>query len=164
MALADAVDLLGVEAGASLRDPLTDLLERMARLATGNGLWLQVPDRPDVSGNYEESSASAMIAYASLPAGRNRLWSEGEAVGVKALESLISRLQVDGAGRLRLTGICQVAGLGGTNGRRDGTAAYYLSEPIVADDPKGVGPFLMAEAEWIDLVRKVRAGEPQPVP
>ena len=31
--------------------------------------------------------------------------------------------------------------------RRDGSVAYYLSEPVVADDAKGVGPYLMALSE-----------------
>jgi unsaturated rhamnogalacturonyl hydrolase len=30
---------------------------------------------------------------------------------------------------------------------RDGTYEYYVSEPIVADDYKGVGPFIMAAHE-----------------
>ena len=30
---------------------------------------------------------------------------------------------------------------------RDGTYEYYMSEPIVKDDAKGVGPFLLAYTE-----------------
>ena len=52
----------------------------------------------------------------------------------------------DGAGRPSLNGICQVAGLGG-NARRDGSFSYYISEPVVADDYKGLGPFIMAALE-----------------
>ncbi len=47
-----------------------------------------------------------------------------------------------------LTGICQVAGLGGSPRKdgtpRDGSFGYYVSEPVVADDYKGVGPFILA--------------------
>ena len=55
-------------------------------------------------------------------------------------------------GKLSLDGICLVAGLGPeSNPKRDGTVAYYFSEPIVKDDAKGVGPFLLAYSEWKNL-------------
>ena len=31
---------------------------------------------------------------------------------------------------------------------RRGDFAYYLSEPIIDNDPKGVGPFIWASLEW----------------
>ena len=49
-------------------------------------------------------------------------------------------------GALQLGGICLVAGLGGAT-RRDGSLAYYFSEPIVENDAKGVGPLLLAYTE-----------------
>ncbi|MEM5582597.1 hypothetical protein WNZ15_09065 [Roseibium sp. AS2] len=46
-----------------------------------------------------------------------------------------------------MTGICEVAGLGGFEGTyRDGTSGYYLSKPVVDDDSKGVGPLMMCAA------------------
>ncbi|PJN94458.1 di-trans,poly-cis-decaprenylcistransferase, partial [Amaricoccus sp. HAR-UPW-R2A-40] len=51
-------------------------------------------------------------------------------------------------GGLEFGGIVHVAGLGGFGSvYRDGTPAYYLTEPVVADDAKGVGPLMMASAE-----------------
>ena len=51
-------------------------------------------------------------------------------------------------GKLSLGGICLVAGLGPASDlRRDGTFEYYMSEPIVEDDAKGVGPLLLAYTE-----------------
>ncbi len=47
---------------------------------------------------------------------------------------------------MQLCGICLVAGLGGAT-RRDGSLAYYFSEPIVENDAKGVGPLLLAYTE-----------------
>lgn len=35
--------------------------------------------------------------------------------------------------------------------KRDGSVAYYLSEKVVADDPKGVGAYMMATAQKIML-------------
>ena len=51
-------------------------------------------------------------------------------------------------GALQLGGICLVAGLGGAT-RRDGSLAYYFSEPIVENDAKGVGPLVLAYTEMI---------------
>ena len=49
---------------------------------------------------------------------------------------------------MSLGGICLVAGFGGKN-NRSGTYDYYMSEPIVEDDAKGVGPFLLAYTEML---------------
>ena len=48
-----------------------------------------------------------------------------------------------------MEGICLVAGLGPDhNTRRDGSVEYYLSEPVVSNDAKGVGPFILAYTEY----------------
>ena len=49
---------------------------------------------------------------------------------------------------MNLGGICLVAGLGPEdNPRRDGSFEYYMSEPVVENDAKGVGPLLLAYTE-----------------
>lgn len=61
---------------------------------------------------------------ASGPAGRGR-----EGSGRKAFESLLDKKLVQGTdGKTHLTDICWVAGLG-PGEKRDGSVAYYLSEP-----------------------------------
>ena len=37
------------------------------------------------------------------------------------------------------------------NKRRDGSYAYYLSEPVRDNDGKGIGPFIWASLEMEDL-------------
>ena len=65
----------------------------------------------------------------------------------KAYRGLVEqKLQEDPSGELHLTGICKVAGLGGTP-YRDGSYEYYVSEPAAADDFKGVGSFILASME-----------------
>ena len=44
-------------------------------------------------------------------------------------------------------GHLSVAGLGGMGTRRDGTYSYYISEPIVENDGKGIGPLVLAFTE-----------------
>ena len=53
-------------------------------------------------------------------------------------------------GLINLNKICFVAGLGGKancHGKRDGSFSYYISEPIVCNEPKGLGPFILAASE-----------------
>lgn len=115
------------------------------------GLILQIIDRPDLPGNYTESSGSVMAAAAIMKAVRLGLLLEEKylGVGIDMFESVCRhKLYAGSDGVTRLQDICHVAGLG-PGEKRDGSVAYYLSEPISADDAKGVGPFLMAYAEYI---------------
>jgi unsaturated rhamnogalacturonyl hydrolase len=60
----------------------------------------------------------------------------------------------DGEGKWSLTKCCQVAGLGFTNAAghpRDGSFDYYVNEPVVDNDLKGVGPFILAGIELQQL-------------
>jgi len=41
-----------------------------------------------------------------------------------------------------------VAGLGDSNGKpRNGTYEYYISEPVVQDDAKGIAPLVLSYSE-----------------
>ncbi|HLP69392.1 MAG TPA: glycoside hydrolase family 88 protein, partial [Rhizobium sp.] len=161
MALVDALTLLPHdEATASLRLATRLLLQEIIARQRPSALWMQVLDAPALEGNYEESSASAMFAYALLRAARLGLmepeWTKAAAAaGRRSLEALLSnRLVADEQGVTRFTTIVRVAGLGGFEGHdRDGTPGYYLSEPVVSDDAKGVGPLMMAFAEGLQSAR-----------
>ena len=98
--------------------------------------------------NYLETSGSALFAYAVLKGVRlGYLPKRYAAYGEKAFYGTCDRhLGVGADGALQLGGICLVAGLGGAT-RRDGSLAYYFSEPIVENDAKGVGPLLLAYTE-----------------
>jgi unsaturated rhamnogalacturonyl hydrolase len=47
---------------------------------------------------------------------------------------------------LSLDRIVAVSGLGGKQ-QRNGSFEYYVSEPVVANDYKGLGPFILASLE-----------------
>lgn len=154
MALVDTLAILPEDAATkALRTRTRSVLLAILQHQQESGLWLQVLDTPDLVGNYEETSASAMFAYASLVACRLQLLEPEETRRLdnsarRALDALLGTRFLEEDGLVRLTGICQVAGLGALSGPyRDGTPAYYLSEPVVADDAKGVGPLMMAVAE-----------------
>jgi len=62
----------------------------------------------------------------------------------------------DADGRWSLTQCCSVAGLGGSpsGGKmRDGSFDYYVGEPVVSNDLKGIGPFILAGIELDELTR-----------
>lgn len=112
-------------------------------------MWYQVPDKGDREGNYLETSGSAMMSCAIMKAVRlgylpERYW----AYGAKGFEGIQKRYLKEKDGELSLGGICLVAGLGGKD-RRDGSFEYYMSEPVVENEAKGVAPFLLAYTEWI---------------
>jgi unsaturated rhamnogalacturonyl hydrolase len=47
---------------------------------------------------------------------------------------------------MSLERIVAVSGLGGKQ-QRNGSFEYYISEPVVSNDYKGVGPFILASLE-----------------
>jgi unsaturated rhamnogalacturonyl hydrolase len=52
----------------------------------------------------------------------------------------------DGDGLVNLGSCCAVAGLGGKD-NRSGDYDYYINERICSNDPKGIGPLVMASLE-----------------
>ncbi len=112
------------------------------------GLWMQVTDKLGAKGNYPEASASCMFVYALAKGVRLGLLDESYLVAAKKGYAGILKTFVETApdGNLALNGTVSVGGLGGTP-YRDGSYAYYLSEPIRKNDLKGVGPFILASVE-----------------
>ena len=116
-----------------------------------SGMLWQVPNQVGREGNYPETSGSAMVAYFYLKGARLGILDKSYApVGAKIFQSICDRYLTETDGKLNLGGICLVAGLGPENNRRrDGTYEYYISEPIVENDAKGLAPFLMCYTELL---------------
>ena len=148
-------DLCGIFPNGKDRDEtgtiLSDLMESLARcMDPETGLYWQVVDQGGRKGNYLESSGSAMVACAMLKGARLGILDSRYAVlGRKTFEGLVNRL-VWKDGQPELGGICLVAGLGPEdNRRRDGSYEYYISEPVVENDAKGVAPFVLCYTEML---------------
>ncbi len=138
-----------------------------------SGVWYQVMDSPEREGNYLESTCSAMFAYTLLKAYRKGYLGEKyRDAGMKAYNGILKNfIRVNADKTISLTSCCSVAGLGPgislqveealhrinpkskakENTRRDGSYAYYLSEPVRDNDAKGVGPFIWASLEMEQL-------------
>ena len=155
MALVDCVDAMAEQLYEHRRTLMDLFLEAVRGILPyadpETGLFYQVIDRADVSGNYLETSGSAMVAYAVMKGVRLGLLDPERylAPGLKAFRSLVGRKLVLGPdGQWHLNDICITAGLG-PGEKRDGSVAYYLGEQVGSDDAKGVGPLMMAWSEYI---------------
>ena len=72
------------------------------------------------------------------------------ALGRKTMNGILDRYVTFEDGKMELGGICLVAGLGPEKDRRrDGSYEYYISEPVVKNDAKGVAPVLLCFAELL---------------
>ena len=147
MALVDVLDYLPDDGENRSRviDILNDLLKAVVPYQDESGLWYQVVDQGDRAGNYLETSVSAMLVYTIAKAVNKGYADQAyRDVAIKGFDGIINQMiRSDEDERISLTGICSVAGLGG-DPYRDGSFEYYISEPVVANDLKGVGPFIMA--------------------
>lgn len=116
-------------------------------------MFWQVVDQGARQGNYLETSGSAMIAYAMMKGARLGFVDKKYSVlGKSIFDGICKEYLTEKDGKLNLGGICLMAGLGPeSNPKRDGTFGYYISEPVVENDAKGTGPFVMAYTEVMQL-------------
>ncbi len=143
-ALADLAELLPDK--KEISEMLAGLLDALSRYAMPDGMMLQLPAHPELSGNYPETSGTLLFAYSALKA--HRLGKAGKSIktaGEKALSAVTEKYLVVGENDTPvLRNICLMAGLGMN---RSGTAEYYLSEPVTENDAKGIAPLIMAYTE-----------------
>ncbi len=133
----------------NLKKVFVQLMDDMLRFQDESGMWYQLPALAGRTSNYLETSGSAIMAYSLLKGVRlGFLPEQYRKPGIKAFNGICDRYLKEKDGSLQLGGICLVAGLGPEgNLRRDGSFEYYMSEPVVENDAKGVGPLLLAYTE-----------------
>ena len=149
MALVDVLDSLPQDHPA--RGEIIGILQKLCAGVVKHqdpesGLWYQVVDQGGRTGNYLEATASCMFVY-TMARGVNHHYLSRDYVPaiLKGYQGIVEKLiKVDERGGVTLTQCCSVAGLGYG---RDGSYEYYLKEPVVENDLKGVGPFILAGIE-----------------
>ena len=155
VALIDIIEIIDdMNARERLCHIFSDLIKSISAFSDDSGLYWQVVDKPHKEGNYLETSGSSMIAYAMLKGARlGVIDGSYAALGKKTFDGICQRyLKISDSGELNLGGICLVAGLGPENNtRRDGSYEYYISEPIVENDAKGVAPFVLCYTEILRM-------------
>jgi rhamnogalacturonyl hydrolase YesR len=160
MALVDILDVIPSEQ-AELRAPLLaiipELAESLVRHQDATGVWFQIVDMPDEPGNYREASATAMFTYFLAKAiNKGYLPASFAPAAQKAYAGLVDEfLSVHADGSFHLTNVCETGGLGYG---RDGSYRYYMSERVVENDPKGLGPAIMAGIQLSELAKRKTAG------
>jgi unsaturated rhamnogalacturonyl hydrolase len=151
MAIVDVLDHLPRD--HARRSELIAILDQTATAVVkvqdeATGLWYQILDLPDRQGNYLEASASAMFVYAFSKGVRQGYLGQDYLLSARrGYHGLLQNLiKIDAQGLLTLENVCGGAGLGG-DPYRDGSFEYYIGEKIIPNDPKGVGPFILAALE-----------------
>ena len=160
MALVDVLDYLPRDHAA--RSMICAILNRLVEAVApvqdqATGLWYQVLDQGTRPGNYLEASASCMFVYAIAKAVRVGAVPIGQlAIAQRGYRGILAQLvTIDDRGEVNLNGVCSVAGLGG-DPYRDGSYEYYIKEPVIANDLKGVGAFILAAVEMEDALKNGR--------
>ncbi|OLY92118.1 glucuronyl hydrolase [Cnuella takakiae] len=160
MALVDALEQY--PAGNPGVDTLTGILNRFAASITSlqdkaSGVWYDIPALPKEKGNYLEASASSMLIYTLAKGVRlGYLPAKYLANAKTGYAGLLQQFYKVEGGNANLHGTVSVSGLGGKP-YRDGSFAYYMSEKVIVNDPKGMGAFIQAANE-MDLVKNGLVG------
>jgi len=155
-AIVDALDYF--PAGHPKRQSLIDILNRLVNAIEKQqdkttGLWYDIMNYsgPGKEKNYFEASASCQFTYAIAKGVRKGYLPAAKlTIAKKAYAGIVKRFIKVENGQTNLHGTVKVSGLGG-NPYRDGSFEYYMSEPVIVNDPKGVGAFLLASAEMEKL-------------
>lgn len=152
MAICDVLDIIPNDHRdyEQMKKMLSDALDALINVQDESGCWYQVLDKGGKTGNYIEASCSCMILYALVKAIKGEI-VKGEKYSRAAdlaFNGIIDEfILITDDGFINLNKNCAVAGLGNKS-RRDGSFAYYISEPVVCNDLKGVGAFILAANEY----------------
>lgn len=166
MALVDVLDYFP-ETHARRAELLAILDRTIAAVAkyqdAKTGVWYDVVDLGTREGNYVEASASSMFVYAMAKSIRKGYISSKYQKNVdKGYRGLLKEfVTVSGQDRIDLNKVVAVSGLGGSKNYRDGSFEYYMSEPVVTNDPKGVGPFMLAASE-VEFAQRLKRSKKRP--
>jgi unsaturated rhamnogalacturonyl hydrolase len=165
-ALVDVLDYFPVN--HPKRKDLIDILNRLVNAIEkqqdkNSGLWYDVMNYsgPGKEKNYFEASASSQFTYAIAKGVRKGYLPAAKIeIAAKAYDGLLKQFIKTETGQTNFYGTVKVSGLGG-NPYRDGTFDYYMSEPVVVNDPKGLGAFILASTE-MEKLPALSAGKARP--
>ena len=149
-ALVDALDWF--PADHPKRKELVAILNRYANAVEkvqdkSTGLWYDIIDLPTRKENYFEASAASMFVYAIAKGVRlGYLPAAKITIAKKGYDGIVKKFIKEENGQTNLYGTVKVSGLGG-NPYRNGSFEYYMSEPVIMNDPKGIGAFILASNE-----------------
>lgn len=153
MALIDCLDILTERVYD--RKYLKDIVKNLADVIINfqdekSGCWYQILDCHERKGNYIEATASCMLLY-FLSATYRMDIIKGERVSkaiFNAYNGIIDEfVLITEDCKINLNKNCAGAVLGDKE-YKNGSFTHYISEPIVSNDLKGVGAFILAMNEY----------------
>lgn len=122
-----------------------------------SGLWFDVMNVTEKR-NYVEASASCQFVYAIAKGVRKNYIPQPKiSIAKKGYDGIIKQFIKEENGQPNLYGTVKVSGLGG-NPYRDGSLDYYFSEPVITNDPKGLGVFMAAAVE-MEMLETLSVGK-----
>lgn len=152
MALIDVIEMLSEDSEnrTKLEWIFKDTLEGVIRFQDETGTWYQIINQGERKPNYLEASGSSMFLYALAKGERLGILTEEKwktAID-KAFNGIIEEFVLLTKENWVNLNMCnEVSGLGGDD-QRDGSFAYYMSEPIIMNDFKAVGAFIQGMHEY----------------
>lgn len=144
MTLVDTLDVIPKDqpGRAKLIRILRHLVRSLAQTQDPKtGLWYQVVNKPNLAGNWNETSASSMFTYIiDVAVKRGYVSAKYHTVAQNGYRGVLSRMSLGPNGLTNLSGICE-----GTN---VGDLQYYLHRKRRTNDFHGLGAFLIMNEEW----------------
>lgn len=159
IALIDVLDIIpdDNDKKEELINILRTTLEAILYFQDETGCWYQVLDQNERNENYLEASCSCMFLYALAKAyskgyiERNKVWLNAIDMAYNGI--IDEFVLITNSNTISLNKICKSVTIGGLE-NRDGSYAYYISEPVVCNDLKGIGAFIIAMLEYENIKKK----------
>ncbi|QSW88588.1 glycoside hydrolase family 88 protein [Flavobacterium endoglycinae] len=127
---------------------LNEIAQNAVKAQSSSGLWYQVTDKPELQGNFLESSGSAMIIY-GLAKGVNKgyLPSSYKKTAQKSFDAFIKEfVKTNENNEITISNVSSNVGLGGKP-FRDGTNEYYAKSKTKDNSSPALAAFLLSAIE-----------------
>ena len=137
---------------ATLKSISSDLMKALAKFQDKKtGLWFEVVDKPEMSDNWIETSASCLFIYAYAKAIRMGVIEDSEFSNVlnKAYNGMIETLGFDDNGHIIIKDVCIGTDI------ESGTYEHYITRERQSNDLHGTGAFVLMCAEVERLERSL---------
>lgn len=131
-----------------LKGYLNEAAKNAVLAQSASGLWYQVADKPELAGNFLESSGSGMIIYAlAKGADKGYLASSYKKTAQKSFDAFIKEfVKTNENNEITISNVSSNVGLGGKP-FRDGTNEYYVKSRTKDNSSPALAAFLLSAVE-----------------
>ena len=127
---------------------LNEIAKISVKAQSPSGLWYQVADKPELTGNYLESSGSAMIIYAlAKGADKGYLNASYKKTAQRSFDSYVKEfVKTNENNEITISNVSSNVGLGGKP-FRDGSNEYYAKSKTKDNSSPALAAFLLSAVE-----------------